>query len=205
MSNNQIYSYIEKRMVDSGSNSIKFDPDRHNKYNSSDRVSTGVKVICAIIILATLYILFNPFTQTSSKNKQAFLNDISYSVNLSNDIMNTIVTEFNNNNFSTSHKDLLTNQLSLLESYNLDNYKSSNFNSLKLINSQIHENIKNSVNLVINSNNADQYLSGYINSNLSLLRNNYDLYRNSLIDFFEDNNIPYTINNDGSYTYHLLK
>ena len=119
--------------------------------------------------------------------------------------MNTIVTEFNNNNFSTSHKDLLTNQLSLLESYNLDNYKSSKFNSLKLINSQIHENIKNSINLVINSNNADQYLSGYINSNLSLLRSNYDLYRDSLINFFEDNNIPYTINNDGSYTYHLLK
>lgn len=205
MSNNQIYSYIEKRMVDSDSNSINFDPDRHKKYNSSDRVSSGVKVICTIIILTTIYLLANPFNQTSSKNKQAFLNDISYSINLSNEIMNTIVTEFNNNNFSTSHKNLLINKLSLLESYTLDNYKSSKFNSLKHVNTQIQENIKSSINLILNSNNADQYLSGYLNSNLSLLRSNYDLYRDCLIDFFEDNNIIYSFSEDGSYTYQILK
>lgn len=205
MSNNQIYSYIEKRMIDSDSDSIKFDPNRHKKYNSSEKVSSGVKVICAIIILATLFILSNPFAQMSSKNIQAFLNDISYSVNLSNEIMNTIVTEFNNNNFSDSHKNLLTNKLSLLESYDLANYKSSKFNSLKLINNQIQENIKNSINLILNSNNADEYLSGYLNSNLSLLRSNYDLYRDSLINFFEDNNIIYSFSEDGSYTYQIIK
>lgn len=205
MSNNQTYSYIEKRMVDDDSNSIKFDPNHHKNYHSSEKVSVGVKVICTIIILATLYLLSNPFTQTSSKSKQAFLNDISYSINLSNEIMNTIVTEFNNNNFSTSHKNLLTNKLSLLESYTLDNYKSSKFNSLKLVNTQIQENIKNSINLILNSNNGDQYLSGYLNSNLSLLRSNYDLYRDSLISFFEDNNILYSFSEDGSYTYQILK
>ncbi|SCJ99817.1 Uncharacterised protein [uncultured Clostridium sp.] len=205
MSNNQTYSYIEKRMVDDDSNSIKFDPNHHKNYHSSEKVSVGVKVICTIIILATLYLLSNPFAQTSSKSKQAFLNDISYSINLSNEIMNTIVTEFNNNNFSTSHKNLLTNKLSLLESYTLDNYKSSKFNSLKLVNTQIQENIKNSINLILNSNNADQYLSGYLNSNLSLLRSNYDLYRDSLISFFEDNNILYSFSEDGSYTYQILK
>lgn len=205
MSNNQTYSYIEKRMVDDDSNSIKFDPNRHKNYHSSEKVSVGVKVICTIIILATLYLLSNPFAQTSSKSKQAFLNDISYSINLSNEIMNTIVIEFNNNNFSTSHKNILTNKLSLLESYNLDNYKSSKFNSLKLVNTQIQENIKNSINLILNSNNADQYLSGYLNSNLALLRSNYDLYRDSLVDFFEDNNILYSFSEDGSYTYQILK
>ena len=199
-----IYSYVERKMIDSNTNKITFDPNRHKK-NDIFTVSDLLKKILLYgsIILIICGFTFYPTIAKHNKKTQDFIVEISSIVHESNDIMNTIITEYNNNNFSTDYKTSLQNKLTILQSNNLDDYTTSKYGTLTIATTQILNNTIDSINIILYSSTADSYNSGALNANLKSYKDNIDIYNKSLFQFFDDNGIFYKFNSDGSYTYNL--
>lgn len=196
-----IYSYIEKRIIDSDSSKIKFDPNRHSE-ESSFTLGYLLKriLVYSFVIFIICSLVFYP---NNKKTTKSFIDDTALVVTECNNIINTIAIEYNNNNFSNSYKSELQNKLIKLQNKDLSKYKDSKYNALIVtINSLINE-TTDSVNIILESNSSDTYTSGALNSNIKSIRNDFDTYKASLLKFFNDNNIIYTVNDNGSYSYQL--
>ncbi|MBN1040206.1 hypothetical protein [Clostridium botulinum] len=75
-----------------------------------------------------------------------------------------------------------------INKFNINTYSDSNFDLLKSNVSNISNETKDCIHLILNSNCAERYTSNFINSKLSSIRNNINLNRKLLIKFFDKNN-----------------
>ncbi|NFA43446.1 hypothetical protein EXM65_12890 [Clostridium botulinum] len=155
-------------MIDPNDKSIKFNPKKHSSFTIGDLIKRIVVILCII------FVVYNIVTY---KNKQAsinitknFISDTSNLVSTSNTIINKIVIEYNNNNFSNAYKQELNNSLSDLEKFNISTYSDSKFDLLKSNVSNISNETKDCIHLILNSNCAEAYTSNFINSKLSSIR-----------------------------------
>ncbi|MBN1038810.1 MULTISPECIES: RNA-dependent RNA polymerase [unclassified Clostridium] len=199
--NKKIYSYIENKMIDPNDKSIKFNPKKHSSFTVGDLLKRIVAILCMIFVVYNIFAYKNKHTPINVTKD--FINDTSNLISTSNTILNKIVFEYNNNNFSNSYKQELNNSLSDLDKFSIDTYSDSKFNLLKSNISNISNETKDCIHLILNSNCADTYTSNSINSNLSSIRNNINLNRELLTKFFDENNIIYTIDENNQIHYQL--
>ena len=108
MKNEQVYSYIERRMIDTSSSEVKFDPNRHKK-NKSFTVGDLLKriLIYSVIFIIIIAFIYYPNIQKNKETTHTFINDISLITSESSNCINILLKEYSNNNFTITHKETL--------------------------------------------------------------------------------------------------